>query len=119
MSKKDFKTNVTNAVPVAGLSTLIGEARENNSPNLQMLENVKPGRPTKEGTPKTGQTKPGEERATFILPSTIVKDIKQIAQYEGVQIKEVVTRIFAEYLRNYNPDQHKPKPQPKPQFNTK
>ena len=119
MSKKDFKTNVTNVVPVAGLNTIIGEARENNSPNLQILENVKPGRPTKEGTPKTGQTKPGEERVTFILPITVIQDIKQMAQYEGVQIKEVVNRIFAEYLRNYNPDDHKPQPKTKPQFNTK
>jgi len=120
MSKKDFTTNVTNAVPVAGLSALIGEARENNSANLQKLETPNPGgRPKKEGTPKTGQTKPGEERVTFILPITVIQDIKQIAQYEGIQIKEVVTRIFAEYLRNYNPDEHKPKPQPKPQFTTK
>jgi hypothetical protein len=119
MSKKNFSTNVTNVVPVAGLNTIIGEARAIDSPNLQMLESVKAGRPTKEGTPKTGQTKPGEERVTFILPITVIQDIKQMAQYEGVQIKEVVTRIFAEYLRNYNPDDHKPQPKIKPQFNTK
>ena len=119
MSKKNFTTALTNAVPLSGLDTLIGEARENNSPNLERMENPRPGRPQKEGTPKTGQTKPGEERATFILPITVIQDIKQIAQYEGVQIKEVVTRILNEYLRSYNPDQHKPQPKQKPQFNTK
>ena len=119
MTKKDFTNTVTNAVPVTGLSTLIGEARENNSANLKRLEQPQPGRPRKEGTPKTGVTKAGEERATFILPITVIKDIKQIAEYEGVQIKEVVNRIFNEYLRSYNPDQHKPKPKQKPQFTTK
>jgi hypothetical protein len=119
MSKKDFSTPLNNAVPLAGLGTLIGEARENNSPNLEKLEHPKPGRPKKDGPKKTGQTKPGEERATFILPITVIKDIKQIAEYEGVQIKDVVNRIFADYLRSYNPDQHKPQPKQKPQFNTK
>jgi hypothetical protein len=119
MSKKDFSTPLNNAVPLAGLGTLIGEARENNSPNLEKLEHPKPGRPKKDGPKKTGQTKPGEERATFILPITVIKDIKQIAEYEGVQIKDVVTRILNEYLRSYNPDQHKPQPKQKPQFNTK
>ena len=114
MSKKNFTTAVTNAVPLSGLGTLIGEARENNSPNLERLENPRPGRPQKEGTPKTGQTKPGEERATFILPITVIQDIKQIAQYEGIQIKEVVNRIFTDYLRNY-----KPQPKQQPQFTTK
>jgi len=114
MSKKNFTTALTNAVPLSGLETLIGEARENNSPNLERLENPRPGRPQKEGTPKTGQTKPGEERATFILPITVIQDIKQIAQYEGVQIKEVVNRIFTDYLRNY-----KPQPKQQPQFTTK
>jgi hypothetical protein len=119
MSKKNFTTALTDAVPLSGLSTLIGEARENNSPNLKRLEQPQPGRPKKEGTPRTGVTKAGEDRATFILPITVIQDIKQIAQYEGVQIKEVVTRIFNEYLRSYNPDQHKPKPKQKPQFTTK
>lgn len=114
MSKKNFTTTLNNAVPLGGLGALIGEARENKSENLERLINPKPGRPQKEGTPKTGQTKPGETRATFILPETIIQDIKQIAHYEGVQIKEVVNRIFTDYLRNY-----KPQPKQKPQFNTK
>jgi hypothetical protein len=114
MSKKDFTTTLNNAVPLAGLNALIGEARENNSANLEKLENPKPGRPKKDGPQKTGQTKPGEERVTFILPKTVIQDIKQIANYEGVQIKEVVNRIFTDYLRNY-----KPQPKQKPQFNTK
>lgn len=112
--KKDFKTTLNNAVPLGGLNTLISDTAQSKSEDLQRVINAKPGRPRKEGTPKTGQTKPGEERATFILPETVIQDIKQIAQYEGVQIKEVVNRIFTDYLRNY-----KPQPKQQPKINTK
>ena len=112
--KKDFKNTLNNAVPLGGLGALISGTTPSKTNNLQRVINPKPGRPRKEGTPKTGQTKPGEERATFILPETVIQDIKQIAQYEGVQIKEVVTRIFTDYLRNY-----KPQPKQQPKFTTK
>jgi len=102
--KKDFKTTLNNAVPLGGLGALISNTTPSKTNNLQRVINP----------PKTGQTKPGEERATFILPETVIQDIKQIAQYEGVQIKEVVTRIFTDYLRNY-----KPQPKQQPKFTTK
>lgn len=100
--KKDFGKQLNNIVPLGGLSALLGNTETGQ-------ENTKP--PQK---PKAGQTKPGEERATYILPTTIIQDIKQIAQYEGIQIKEVVQRIFTDYLTNY-----KPQPKQQPRFKTR
>jgi|APTNR8051073442_1049403.scaffolds.fasta_scaffold01141_20 hypothetical protein len=72
MSKKDFKT---------GLNTLIGD--------------------TSTPEPTTPTSDPKEERATFILPVNLHDELKAIAYWERLKLKEVVKEALTAYIERY------------------
>lgn len=72
MSKKDFKT---------GLNTLIGD--------------------TSTPEPATFTSEPKEERATFILPANLHDELKAIAYWERLKLKEVVKEALTAYVEKY------------------
>ena len=82
MSKKDFK---------GGLQSLIGEgnsiATDNTNINLP--------------NPPTESVTKAEERATFIIPVDLHDQLKAIAYWERLRIKDVVTSALSEYIEKY------------------
>ncbi|MBO0953140.1 hypothetical protein [Fibrella forsythiae] len=86
-SKKDF---------TGGLSSLLGE-----TPQLEAKPAILP-KTVKEIT-KTSQigTKEEETRATFIVNEGMLEKIKAIAYWERLQIKDVISTAFSEYLASY------------------
>lgn len=86
MSKKDFK---------GGLNSLLGDRAE------------KP----KRGRPKTSTrvitkssqegTKENETRATFIVNETALEELKAIAYWDRITIKEVINTALGDYLEKY------------------
>lgn len=97
MSKKDF---------TGGLSSLLGE---------------QPQKPRR-GRPKTSTrvitkssqegTKENETRATFILRENLLDKIKNIAYWDSLLIKEVITNALLEYVVKYEKKNGEVKPIP-------
>jgi len=108
MSKKDFK---------GGLNSLLGEAK---APEIKVKETLQ-GRP-KRGRPKqelkqitkSSQegTKVNETRATFIVNEDLLENLKAIAYWERILIKEVVDTALQEYLEKYEKENGEVKPIP-------
>jgi hypothetical protein len=69
------------------------------------VKNKKLGRPRtnfKEITKSSEEgTKEGESRATYILPKSLIEDIKNIAYWDRVTIKEAVTEALQAYRDKY------------------
>jgi hypothetical protein len=119
MSKKDFtETLQANTPQMGGINSLLGEPMQPGktiNPDFTDYTDYKKGKGGRPRKPenekvKPGQTKEGEQRVTYILPSAIIDYIKEIANYEGVQIKEVVLTAITNYLKEYKPTK---KQQPK------
>lgn len=83
MSKKDFK---------GGLQSLIGESNSITTDNTNV--NL-PNPPNESVNPKA------EERATFIIPVDLHDQLKAIAYWERLRIKDVVTSALSEYIEKY------------------
>ncbi len=98
MSKKDFS---------GGLSSLLGD----------QPEKPKPGRPktsTREVTKSSQEgTVEGETRATFIVKESILEDVKAIAYWERVLIKDVVDQALQDAVARYIKTNGELKPIPK------
>ena len=108
MSNKDFK---------GWLNSLLGEAK---APEIKAKETLQ-GRP-KRGRPKqelkqitkSSQegTKVNETRATFIVNEDLLENLKAIAYWERILIKEVVDTALQEYLEKYEKENGEVKPIP-------
>ena len=100
--KKDFKTS-------GGLSAILGESKA--------PEKAKVGRPktsTREITKSSQEgTKENETRATFIINEDLLENLKSIAYWERILIKEVVDTALQEYLEKYEKENGEVKPIPK------
>ena len=98
MSKKDF---------TGGFDSLLGGT---------------PERP-KRGRPKTSTkvitkssqegTKDGETRATFLVKEELLENLKQIAYWDRVLIKQVLDRALQDYVERYVKKNGAIKPMPK------
>lgn len=90
----------------AGLGSLLGEQPKGNSQEQQQAPvRSTRGRPAtnKKEITKTSQegTKSGETRATFIVKEDLLEDLKAIAFWDRVLIKDVVNRALAAEVAKY------------------
>lgn len=89
-----------------GLGSLLGEQPKPANQEQQNLPGRSPrGRPVTNTRviTKTSQegTKEGETRATFIVQESILEALKDIAYWERVKIKDVVSRALAAEVAKY------------------
>ena len=98
MSKKDFK---------GGLDSLLGN--QDDKP-----KKGRPAKPKREVTKSSQEgTKFDETRATFLVKEDQLEELKAIAYWDRLKIKEVTNNAFEEYLRNYKKKNGEIKPIPK------
>ena len=101
----------------AGLGSLLGEQPKANSQEQQAPKRATAGRPVtnKKEITKTSQegTKSGETRATFIVKEDLLEDLKAIAFWDRVLIKDVVNRALAAEVAKYKADHKSIKPIPR------
>ena len=96
-------------------------SKKNFSGGLNSLLGAKPDKP-KRGRPKTSTkvitkssqegTKENETRATFIVNESLLENLKAIAYWDRVLIKEVIADSFKDTIKKYEKKNGKIKPIP-------
>lgn len=100
MSKKDF---------TGGLSSLLGEQPE--KPKMKV------GRPKTQFKEITKSSQEGtlenETRATFIVKESLLEEVKAIAYWDRVLIKEAINKLLEDGIASYKKEKGELKPIPK------
>ena len=66
----------------------------------------------KQASSKTQGLKEGEERATVIVNSGAMEKLRNIAYWDRLSLKEVVSSAFEEYVKKYEKKNGEVKPRP-------
>ena len=98
MSKKDFS---------GGLSSVLGDQPEKKKPGRPKTSTKIPEKSSEEGT------KEGETRATFIVNKELLEDIKAIAYWDRLLIRDVIETALQETRAKYIKKNGELKPIPK------
>jgi len=98
MSKKDFS---------GGLSSLLGDRPDKPRVGRPKTSTREINKSSQEGT------KEGETRATFIVRESLLDEVKAIAYWDRLLIKDVIEKAFEEAVAKYTKKNGELKPIPK------